>query len=76
MAYTKNEWEVGGPITLEKMERIENGIANAHSANAATDSTVGQLSTTVSGFDTRIQNNTTNIGYIRDDVSALQQNIE
>lgn len=30
MAYTKNQWDIGGPITKDKMDHIELGIEGAH----------------------------------------------
>ena len=49
MAYTKNTWSPGDPITQEKMNNIEDGIANAHSDISDTTRDVSSLKKTVDG---------------------------
>ena len=43
MAYSKQTWSTGDPITQEKMNHIEDGIADAHSAASAATSDVSDL---------------------------------
>jgi hypothetical protein len=45
MAYTKTSWSIGNPITADKMNNIEDGIANAHSSltTMATKTEVNEL---------------------------------
>lgn len=46
MAYQPYEWNTGDPITQEKMRRIENGIADAHSLADLAQSTADYAKTT------------------------------
>ena len=47
MAYSKQTWSTGDPITQEKMNHIEDGIADAHSAASAATSDVSDLSSSI-----------------------------
>ena len=43
MAYTKTEWVTGAPITQEKMNKIEQGIADAHDSNSVNTTNIDSI---------------------------------
>ena len=67
MAYQKHTWVTGEPITQERMNNMEDGIANAHiSTNANT--------TLINGLDTTVSTVQSDISDIKSNIQALQQN--
>ena len=63
MAYTRTNWNVGDPITQEKMNKIEQGIVDASSMAESnkTDITtakddIGNLQTTASNLNQAVTN--------------------
>ena len=73
-SYTKTSWNTGDPITQEKMNKIEDGIANAHSAATTNSQTIDSVQSTVSTVDTRSSNNATAIQNLQVVVSGIGQN--
>jgi len=63
MAYIKNEWEIGGPITKDKMDHIEAGIEAAHTSldNKVNSADLANTMNTVSDRITRSETSITNI---------------
>ena len=66
MAYTKTQWNAGDPITLERMLHIEQGIADAHSANQTNATNIGSLESTIGTI-------TSDVSTAKGDIQALQQ---
>ena len=66
MAYTKTQWNAGDPITQERMLHIEQGIADAHSANYTNASDIDSLESAVGTM-------VSDISTAKGDIQALQQ---
>ena len=73
-SYTQTQWNTGDPITQEKMNKIENGIASAHSAASTNSSDIGAVQNTVSAINTSVQNNASAIQSLQTTVSTIGQN--
>lgn len=83
MAYTKTVWENGNPVTpLDEvnLNKIEDGIYDAHVTADQNETDIGVLEITVSGHTTSINANTASIGNINtalntntSDITALNE---
>ena len=66
MAYNRTTWNTGDPITQERMNNIEQGIVDAHSANQTLDSTVADIKNTANTA-------ATDVAQAKADIVALQR---
>ena len=73
MAYTQTTWEVGDAITKERMTKIENGIAEAHSSNSTNASNIASLGDTVSTMSTDVSDAKSDIQALQTDVAQIGQ---
>ena len=66
MAYTKTDWTTGAPITQERMNKIEDGIASATQTGDNNTENIAQLNTRIQGTVEP------NIRAIQDDITNMR----
>lgn len=74
MAYEKTVWAVQDPITKERMNHIEDGIADAHSGVSTVDSKIQEQVSRMAQLQTLVANNTASIGTLQSDFSTITTN--
>ena len=71
MAYTKTTWNTGDPITQERMNKIEQGIFDAHSTGSTNTSNIANMETTLETATSDISNAKGAIEQLQRDVSSF-----
>jgi len=72
MAYTKTQWNSGDPITQERMNKIEEGIENAHKLESSINAAASTANTAASTANT----NSGKIDVLETSLANLQTAVE